>query len=146
LFAAGPEGALFGRRFDLAQFAWMTGVTPPCDLFLTEQIPGDPNTVDENGLARFPYGWGGQNETGYSNLEYDRLCQAALETLPGQPGYQENHHQAQEIFAAELPVVPLYLRLKLAVTRPDMCGFIMDPTALSEMWNIEKFDYGEDCS
>ena len=51
----------------------------------------------------------------------------------------------QEIFASELPVIPLYLRLKLAVTRPDMCGFTLDPTAISEMWNIEAFDFGEDC-
>jgi hypothetical protein len=37
----------------------------------------------------------------------------------------------------------MFLRLKLAATRPDMCNFIMDPTANSEMWNIENFDYGE---
>jgi hypothetical protein len=35
--------------------------------------------------------------------------------------------------------------LKLAATRTDMCGFIMDPTANSEMWNIEEFGYGEYC-
>jgi peptide/nickel transport system substrate-binding protein len=39
-FADGPDGPIFGRRFDLGQFAWLTGVAPPCDLYLTDQIPG----------------------------------------------------------------------------------------------------------
>jgi peptide/nickel transport system substrate-binding protein len=145
LFAPGPEGSLFGRQFELAQFAWLTGVQPPCDLWTTEQIPGDPNILDENGVPLFPMGWGGQNETGYSNPEYDQACRSAQESLPGQAGYVESHLKVQEIFASELPVIPLYLRLTLAVTRPDLCGFTLDPTSYSEMWNIEAFDFGEDC-
>jgi len=136
-FADGPDGPIFGRRFDLGQFAWLTGVAPPCDLWITDQIPGPL----EAGYA----GWGGANGTGWSNADYDAACKAALASLPGQPAYDENHLRAQEIFAEELPVVPLYLRLKLAGTRTDMCNFIMDPTNNSEMWNIEAFDYGESC-
>jgi peptide/nickel transport system substrate-binding protein len=142
-FADGPDGKLFGRKFDLGQFAWLTGVQPACDLYISDAIPGDPTAVDENGKALYPFGWGGQNETGYSNPEYDIVCKAALQALPGQPAYEENHLAAQLIFSNDLPVVPLYLRLKLAATRPDMCNFFMDPTANSEMWNIEAFDYGE---
>jgi peptide/nickel transport system substrate-binding protein len=134
-FADGPDGPVFGRRFDIGQFAWLTGVEPPCDLYLTEAIPGEDTEV-------FPYGWGGWNDTGYSNAEYDATCNAALQSLPGQASYDENHLKAQELFAEDLPVVPLYLRLKLAATRPDMCNFVMDPTANSEMWNIEEFDFG----
>lgn len=130
-FADPPEGKLFGRRFDLGQFAWLTGVEPPCELYLGTEIPTEAT------------GWAGQNETGYNNPEYDMVCNAAKQSLPGEPAYDENHLKAQEIFAQDLPVVPLYLRLKLAATRPDMCGFVMDPTANSEMWNIEEFDYGE---
>ena len=130
-FADGPEGKLFGRRHDLGQFAWLTGVAPPCDLYLGgNQIPSDEN------------GWSGQNETGWDDEEFNQVCNAALGTLPGQEGYEEFNLEAQSIFADNLPVVPLYLRLKLAATRPDMCNFIMDPTANSEMWNIEEFDYG----
>lgn len=136
-FADGPDGVLFGRRFDIGQFAWLTGVAPPCELWKTDQIPGDP----ENGFN----GWGGQNASGFSNAEYDAACNAAISSLPGQPAYDENHLLAQQIFADQLPVAPLYLRLKLAATRVDMCNFIMDPTNNSEMWNIEAFDYGESC-
>ncbi|MEW6716812.1 MAG: ABC transporter substrate-binding protein, partial [Chloroflexota bacterium] len=158
-FADGPDGPLFGRRFDIGQFAWLTGVQPPCDLYASEFIVGDgtlmmgdvPWLMEALGDAAdptkpaFPYGWGGQNETGYANAEYDAACKAALAALPGQPEYDAMHKLAQEIFARDVPVAPLYLRLKLAATRPDMCNFIMDPTANSEMFNIEEFDYGEGC-
>jgi peptide/nickel transport system substrate-binding protein len=144
-FASGPDGILFGRRFDLGQFAWLTGVQPACDLFITSQIPGDPAAVDANGAAIYPSGWGGQNETGFSDPAFDAACLAAIQSLPGEEAYTTNHLEAQRIFAEQLPVVPLYLRLKLAATRPDMCNFFMDPTANSEMWNIEEFNYGDDC-
>jgi peptide/nickel transport system substrate-binding protein len=129
-FADGPEGPLFGRRFDLGQFAWLTGVQPPCDLYLTTQIPSEET------------GWAGQNDPGYSNPDFDVVCNAALQALPGEPAYDENHLAAQAIFADDVPVAPLYLRLKLAATRPDMCNFVMDPTENSEFFNIEEYDYG----
>ena len=145
VFAPGPEGPVFGRRFDLAQFAWEPSSQPPCELWTSPQIPGDPILIDEDGLPLYPYGWGGVNETGYADLDYDRACLQALQTLPGQTGYLENHRAVQQIFADRLPVIPLYQHLKLAVTRSDMCGFLLDPSASSELWNIENFDYGEEC-
>lgn len=141
-FADGPDGILFGRKTDLGQFAWLTGVEPPCNLYLSGQIPGDPAATDAEGKPLYPSGWGGQNQTGYQSEAFDAACNKAVQSLPGQPSYDEGHLEAQAIFAEDLPVVPLFLRLKLAITRPDMCGFIMDPTANSEMWNIEEFDYG----
>jgi len=160
-FADPPEGALFGRRFDIGQFAWLTGVEPPCDLWISDQLTGDPASIAgevpwlaeamssapswDPAAVAFPSNWGGSNETGYANPAFDSACKAALSSLPGQTGYAENHLLAQEIFAEDLPIAPLYLRLKLAATRPDMCGFVMDPTANSEMWNIEEFGYGALC-
>jgi peptide/nickel transport system substrate-binding protein len=144
-FADGPDGKLFGRRYDLGQFAWLTGVEPACDLYITTNIPGPEGEINPYTDAPYNFGWGGQNETGWSSPEYDVVCNTAIQSLPGQAAYDENHLEAQRIFAEELPVAPLYLRLKLAATRPDMCNFIMDPTANSEMWNIEEFNYGEGC-
>jgi peptide/nickel transport system substrate-binding protein len=147
-FADGPEGPLFGRRFDLGEFAWLTGVTPPCNLYLSQDTPGDPAgtwipvMAPDAGPQEFKSGWGGQNDPGFYSPEFDAACKASLSTLPGQPGYEENHKEAQRLFGEELPVVPLFLRLKLAATRPDMCNFIMDPTNNSEFWNVEEFDYG----
>jgi len=144
-FNESPDGPLFGRQFDMVQFASLTSEPPPCNLWLTENIPGDPTLTDKNGNPLYPMGWSGTNVSGCSNPEYDQACKTALSLLPGQPGYMEAHLKAQEIFARDLPVIPLYVRVKLAITQPDMCGFIMDPTADSEMWNIEEFDYGPGC-
>lgn len=145
VYAPGPEGPIFGRRFDLAQFAWSASNLPVCDLWTSQQIPGDPILEDEAGEAIFPFGWGGVNATGFRNSDYDLACQRAVGTLPGQPGYVENHHAAQAIFADQLPVIPLYQHLKLALSRLDMCGFALDASAFSEFWNLENYDYGEGC-
>ena len=71
--AAGPDGPVFGRQFDLAQFAWMTAVEPPCSLYLTNEIPGP--------YPDYPKGWGGVNASGYSNAQYDQACLDALYSL-----------------------------------------------------------------
>ncbi len=147
-FVDGPEGKLFGRRFDLGEFAWLTGIQPPCDLYLSSLVPGPEGetwvSIQDGKERTFGIsGWGGQNNPGFANLEFDLACSTALGSLPGQPEFSAAHLEAQAIFAEELPVAPLFLRLKLAATRPDMCNFVMDPTANSEFWNIEEFDYGE---
>jgi peptide/nickel transport system substrate-binding protein len=133
-FAAGPDGKLYGRLYDQGQFAWLTGVQPACDLYLSTQLPTEEN------------GWAGQNNPGFNNPAYDAACNAALQALPGEDAYTTNHLEAQRIFAEEVPVIPMYLRIKLAATRPDMCNFIMDPTNNSEFWNVEAFDYGDSCN
>jgi peptide/nickel transport system substrate-binding protein len=138
LFADGPEGLVFGRNFELTQFRWLTGAAPPCELYLSEQIPGEDPQV-------FPFGWGASNNPAFRDPEYDRACRAAFHSLPGQPGYAENHMKAQQIFAEQLPAVPLWLSTKIAVTRPDFCGQILDPSENVNTWNIEAFDYGPDC-
>ncbi len=38
-FGDGPDGPLFGRRFDLGQFAWLTGVQPPVGLYYCTRDP-----------------------------------------------------------------------------------------------------------
>lgn len=147
-FADGPEGKLFGRRFDLGQFAWLTGVEPACDLYISNLIPGPPDgsmiSIMNGKEYTFPSGWGGgQNDPGFVDDEFDTACNLAIQSLPGQPEYDSAHLESQRIFSELLPVAPLYLRLKLAGTRPDMCNFIMDPTENSEFFNVEEFDYGE---
>jgi peptide/nickel transport system substrate-binding protein len=137
LFTAGPEGPVFGRNFSMAQFGWISGVEPPCFLYTTQEIPGP--------YPQSPKGWGGANVSGYSNPAFDLACQQALSTLPDAPEHQAAHFQAQALFAEDLPAIPLYLRLKLVATRPDMCGVILDPSSDTALWNIESFNYGEGC-
>jgi peptide/nickel transport system substrate-binding protein len=132
-FAVGPDGPLYGRKYDLGEFAWKTSVIPPCDLFLSSKIPGAGNN------------WSGQNTPGFANPAFDDACNLQMQSLPGEDTFIEGALEAQRIFAEQLPVVPLFLVLKTAAARPDMCGYSLDPTSSSDFWNIEAFDYGEVC-
>ena len=131
-FADGPDGPLFGRRFDLGLFAWLTGVDPSCDLFRTSSISGP----GEEGFG----GWGNVNNTGWSNEAFDAACTQALSNLPGTAEYEEGHKEAQRIFSQEVPILPVFLRLKVAAARPGVLNFGVDPTENSELWNIFEID------
>jgi peptide/nickel transport system substrate-binding protein len=127
-FADGPNGPLFGRQFDLGSFPWLITVEPPCELYLSSEIPAEEN------------GWTGANNPGFINEEYDAACSQALTALPGSEDSVEGHKEAQRVFTEQLPVVPLFLHIKVAATRPEVQGFVVDPTEMSEMWNIETLD------
>ncbi len=149
-FADGPEGKLFGRRFDLGEFAWLTGNEPPCDLYLSTQTPGpdneDWNSVMDGETRNFGItGWGGQNDPGFVNGEYDAACNMALGSLPGLPGYIDGHKNAQMIFSEQLPVVPLFLRVKYGFAAPPITGLKSDPTE-NLLWNLEEIKIGESAS
>jgi peptide/nickel transport system substrate-binding protein len=134
LYAAGPDGALFGRKFELAEFAMgSTGLEPPCDWFSSSEIPNAANH------------WVGTNVSGYSSPAFDAACQAAQQSLADETAHADSYHQAQSIFAQDLPVIPLYWRIKVAAARPEVCHFSLDPTAASSLWNIEMFDSGNSC-
>jgi peptide/nickel transport system substrate-binding protein len=131
-FADGPDGPLFGRRYDLGEFAWISAVQPSCNLYLSSQITGP----EEEGLG----GWGATNNTGWSNEAFDQACNTALSSLPGTAEYEESHKEAQRIFSQEVPVIPAFLRLIVAAARPNVVGFSVDPTGGTELQNIYQFD------
>jgi peptide/nickel transport system substrate-binding protein len=134
LYASGPGGILFGRNFDLAQFAWEVGAEPPCYIYESDQVPAAGNN------------WLKINITGYGSAQYDAACRAArqVHSSAGET-YLQAHENVQRLFAQELPSLPLFFRLKMAVSRPDLCGMEMDVTARSVLWNLEHFNYGVDC-
>ena len=132
-YAQGPTGPLFGRQFDLAEYAiGVNSLEPQCSWFISSQIPTEENR------------WVGTNVSGYDNPVFDAACQKALQTVSTDPEYAF-HQEAQAVFASDIPSIPLYLRLKVAATRPDFCGFTLDPSASSALADIETFDYGENC-
>jgi peptide/nickel transport system substrate-binding protein len=89
--------------------------------------------------------WVGTNVSGYSNPVFDAACLSSEQTLPDDPFHAAAYAQVQSIFATDLPVIPLYWRVKTAATRPGLCNFSLDPTAASNLWNIEAFDAGTGC-
>ena len=134
LYAAGPDGPLFGRSFDLAEYAWDSSAQPPCFLYETGQISSTGNN------------WLTGNVTGYSNKDYDAACQKATQAGPGQPAqYTQGQQDAERLLAQDLPSIPLFFQLKMTAARTDLCGFTMDVTARSTLWGIENVDYGPNC-
>jgi peptide/nickel transport system substrate-binding protein len=127
LFADGPEGPLFGRQFDMVETAWWFDIVPLCGHYMTSEIPD---------IER----WYGDNITGYANPDYDAICQAALQALPGTPEYNEYHKQTQIIFSEELPAIPLFMWLRVAVVGSNVLNFGLDSTSPSELWIIETLD------
>ncbi len=133
LYAPGPSGSLFGRHFDLIEYAMgVNGIEPPCGWFTSAEIPSVSNL------------WIGTNVTGYQNTEFDAACQAAKFTLPGEQAYVDTYRNTQVLFSSELPAIPLYYRLRIAASRFDLCHFDLDPTA-NPLWNIEAIDMGDAC-
>jgi peptide/nickel transport system substrate-binding protein len=127
LLAEGPDGPLFGRRFDLAQAAWRIEEPPSCERYLSWQVPGDGN-------------WAGSNVTGYSNPDYDAACLAARRALPGLPSYERYYRETQILFSRDVPALPLFVWPRVALARPTVKRFEMDPTAESELWGLEALD------
>lgn len=136
LFAPGPEGQVFGRRFAMAQYAWAGSLEPACFLYMSDEIPGP--------YPDYPKGWGGANASGYNNPEYDQACMQAITTLPDWGEHQHAYEDTQVIYNTELPSIPLFVYPINIATRPDMCGVQFDSSSLNELWNVESFDYGEE--
>jgi peptide/nickel transport system substrate-binding protein len=135
--ASGPDGPVFGRNFDLAQFAWSTTLEPPCSLFITSEIPGP--------YPEYVKGWGGMDAGGYSNPAYDQACLDAIHSLSDMPQYLLQHAKAQAIFSEDLPAIPLYWHYRLAIGRPDLCGLHQSDASGSLFSGLETVDYGEGC-
>jgi peptide/nickel transport system substrate-binding protein len=133
LYAPGPDGPLFGRRFDLAEYALgVDGIEPPCNWFTSAEIPSAANS------------WKGTNVSGYDSAEFDAACRAAQNALPDEQDHARLHRQAQILFSGDLPAIPLYYRLRIAAARPDLCRFDLEPSA-GALWNIEAFDLSPTC-
>lgn len=133
VFAPGPSGPVFGRQFDLVQFAWEASARLNCQIYTTAQIPGANNQ------------WIGANVSGYTSQEFDQACANAAQARPGEASYSAAVQAVQMLFSEQLPVIPLYAQLKIALARPDLCGMDLDVTTRSIFWNLEMFNFGLTC-
>jgi peptide/nickel transport system substrate-binding protein len=133
LFADGPEGPLFGRRFDLVEVTWRLEGQPHCERYLSSEIPEDDT-------------WSGVNITGYRSTAFDAACRSAQRALPGSLSYDRYNEEAQIIFSRDLPALPLFTPVRVALARPLVEGFEMDATSETELWNVESLDLRGDAS
>lgn len=131
-YGNGPFSPLFGRRFDLATFAWLSRIEPPCNLYLSRNITGP----EEEGFG----GWSNINATGWSNEAFDAACEQALNAFPNTAAYNEGHQEALRIFTQQLPIIPLFSRVEIVLLHPDVINFEIDATQRLGLWNISQID------
>jgi oligopeptide transport system substrate-binding protein len=85
----------------------------------------DPNTF----LDMFLTG-GGNNQTGWSNAEYDALIAEAARQAPG-PERMRTFARAEAILVRETPIMPLYFYTILMLVRPGVEG--VEPNLLNRI-------------
>ncbi|MBE2221203.1 MAG: hypothetical protein IAF02_06665 [Anaerolineae bacterium] len=138
-YAGGENSKLFGRQYDLGHLALPIRQEPLCGLFISNEITGPEDKINTE-TGQLYSGWGGLNSTGWWDKGYDDACETAVVTWPDTPEYTNTHKQAQAIFALNLPMIPLFPRLKFAAAVPEIIGFQIDTTQESELWNLYTLD------
>ena len=134
-YADGPFSPLFGRRFDLGTFAWLSRIEPPCNLYLTKNITGP----EEEGYG----GWSNVNATGWSNELFDTACETAQTAFLDTAVYQTSHQEAIRIFTQELPMMPLFSRFDTILHEPTVTGLNVDVTQRFSLWNVAVLDWDD---
>ena len=114
------------RKFKgLVMYSWVLAPTSDCDqLYTSDGIPAKSN------------GWNGQNYPGYRNAEMDRLCKAASRELD-ESARNRLLRQTAQILARDLPVLPLYFRVRVGAAKVGLQKFTL--RGLNEMWNVHQW-------
>ena len=123
-----PRGPVFGREFELVVFPWLSGVTPPCELYTSGAIPTAENK------------WQGNNNTGWRDEAFDAACAQAGSATWNSADYVLGHQQALRLFAENVPVIPLFAYLNVAAAQAHVLNYDLDPTQPSELWNLYEID------
>jgi peptide/nickel transport system substrate-binding protein len=124
LFAG--DGPLFQRQFDLALFAWIAGSDPGgLPLWSCNAVPSEQNN------------WTGDNFAGWCFRDANRAIRQAVTALDPEERKQAYLVQQQK-WTQEVPALPLFQRLSLALTASRLKGPQPDPLA-PITWNIASW-------
>ncbi len=121
-----PNGPLFLRQFELALFAWIATPDPAgLQLWSCSAVPSEIN------------GWVGNNFAGWCTRDADFAVKRAATSLDS--AEQKAQYAAQQVlFTKELPSLPLFQRLGVVITNPQVTGVL--PDALAPLtWNIASW-------
>jgi oligopeptide transport system substrate-binding protein len=97
------------KKFDIARAGWIGDYVDPnsfLDMWITDR---------------------GNNRTGWSNKEYDRLLSESSQTMDKDKRY-ELLQQAEKILMNEMPIIPLYFYRSKHLIKPSVQGW--DPNIL----------------
>lgn len=95
------QRTLHDLNYEVARSGWIGDYVYPTT-FLTMWQTGDTN-----------------NETGWSNADYDRLIKEALQSTDPNARL-EKLYQAEEILLTELPILPIYWYTRVYALRPEV--------------------------
>jgi peptide/nickel transport system substrate-binding protein len=133
MFAAWPEGPLFGRQVNMGLWAWPNHIVPACEMFMGAERAGEDQPL-------------GINASGLQDAQYDQACQRAMIASPGSEAYSQAVEDTQDLFRGLIPAVPLFSRPRLMAHRPGICGVSLDASSLTGFWNLEAIAEGENCN
>ncbi len=125
-----PDGPLYRRTFELAEFAWVASPDPGgLALWSCRSIPNEEN------------GWQGNNFSGWCFREADQAIRQAATSVT----YTERleaYALQQKLFTQEVPSLPLFQRLIVTLNNPHVHGLAPDPLA-PITWNISTWAWKE---
>jgi peptide/nickel transport system substrate-binding protein len=122
--------ALANRQFDIAEFAWVDSFDPGADGYYSMHSGSVPSRAN---------GYRGGNYSNYKNPRSDTLLDQLQASLD--PGFRRIAlNEAQTIWQADLPVLPLLLRPVTTAVSTRLVNFRPTPALVGETWNIEQWD------
>lgn len=129
-----PSKVFFGefgryRRFPhLSFYSWVMDPTLWGNtMWQSDQIPSEQNS------------WNGQNYPGWVNEEATALLREVPSVLDPQKR-REMMHRVQELWAEDLPALPMYFRPVVAVTSPRVKNYQPTGTRTPMSWNAHEWD------
>jgi peptide/nickel transport system substrate-binding protein len=122
--------ALVSRQFDVVEFAWVSAYDPGLDALYSMHSSSVPSRTNA---------YRGGNYGNYKNPRSDVLIAQTQNSLD--PNFRRiAFAEAQGIWQADLPVLPLLLRPVTTATSPKLTGFRPTPALRGETWNVEQWD------
>jgi peptide/nickel transport system substrate-binding protein len=122
--------ALVSRQFDVVEFAWVNGYDPGLDGKYNMHSSSVPTPANA---------YRGGNYGNYKNPRSDELLAQASNSID--PVFRHDAlAEAQTIWQADLPVLPLLVRPITTATSPRLTGFRPTPSLRGETWNVEQWD------
>ena len=121
LYAPGPDGALFGRNFELALLSWQPEHRNNCQLYTSDQIPSSINS------------WVGTNLAGLNDAEFDEACWRGSTRLASSDAQED-----LDLMAEAMPAIPLmpHYQIWLLSNRLQLT----DKLSFEDLWQLPAME------
>jgi peptide/nickel transport system substrate-binding protein len=123
------DQSLAARQFDIVEFAWVSSYDPGSDAQFNLHSAAVPSKAN---------GFQGGNYGDYKNPRSDQLLNQVQRSLD--PSFRRIAlKEAQTIWQADLPALPLLLRPITTASSTSLGGFKPTPAPSGETWNVEQW-------